>query len=374
MRPLLLLLIATAPAASLAQPAPEPAQVSGTVRDAAGAPLPGANVYLSGTTRGDATDAEGYFVIGGIAPGAYRLVASMVGFEPAVENVQLRGGAMESVGLVLEEAEAVLGTARVEAEADPTWQKRLAWFTRELIGTSARADSTRILNPWVLDFRKRWGALRASAREPLLIENRALGYRLRYDLHEFEASATRVSYDGDEQFTPLAPADSAEAARWRRARELAYRGSLAHLLRSLLTRTAEDEGYSFTLTESDPFTQRAMGAAFRTSPRRLVRVGDDGWGTLRVRGHLEVTFREPEEPAYLRSDWFRGGRSRPAEVQISGLRIRRGARFDPQGTPEDPFAISTSGYLGFERLADRVPEDYAPPPEARDPERADAGR
>ena len=36
------------------------------------------------------------------------------------------------------------------------------------------------------------------------------------------------------------------------------------------------------------------------------------------------------------------------------------ARIDPQGTPEDPFAVWTSGYLGFERLADEVPDDYVP--------------
>ena len=40
--------------------------------------------------------------------------------------------------------------------------------------------------------------------------------------------------------------------------------------------------------------------------------------------------------------------------------FRGNARFDPQGTPEDPYAITTSGYLGFERLADAVPEDYVP--------------
>jgi hypothetical protein len=90
-------------------------------------------------------------------------------------------------------------------------------------------------------------------------------------------------------------------------------------------------------------------------------VDEDGWGTLRVRGRLEVTYTEPEDPAYLDHPWFRDRRSRPAEVQRSAVHVRRSARFDPQGTPEDPFSVSTSGYLGFERLADRVPEDYDPP-------------
>ncbi|MEM6326065.1 MAG: carboxypeptidase-like regulatory domain-containing protein [Bacteroidota bacterium] len=354
MRRLLLLALLAAPA-SVAQTA----TVTGTVRDASGTPLPGANVYLSGTTRGDAADINGRYAIEGIAPGAYRLVASMVGFAPEVDEIRLGTEAEVVVDFELEGLE--LETATVEAERDARWERRLAWFQRELIGTSGRADSTEILNPWVLDFRLRWGTLTATAREPLLIENRALGYRLRYDLHAFSASSARVSYDGDEQFTPLRPATAGQAARWATAREAAYRGSLAHLLRSLLHRTAEAEGFSFLLTYRDENDIRGTGATFRTDSRRLVRADDDGWGTLRVRGRLDVTYAEPEDPAYLDHPWTSERRRRPATVQTSGVHVRRSARFDPQGTPEDPFAISTSGYFGFERLADRVPEDYDPP-------------
>ncbi|MEL6615836.1 MAG: hypothetical protein AAFQ43_08865, partial [Bacteroidota bacterium] len=75
---------------------------------------------------------------------------------------------------------------------------------------------------------------------------------------------------------------------------------------------------------------------------------------------LEVTYGEPEDPAYPRSAWFREPRQRPARLQRSALHVGGRARIDPQGTPEDPFAVSASGYLAFERLADRVPEDYAP--------------
>lgn len=350
MRPLVLLLVLASAASA------QTARVAGVVRDADGETLPGANVYLSGTTRGDATDADGRYEIAGVAPGAYRLVASMVGYVPTVEEVRLGAGADVVVDLALEPL--VLEGVEVEAERDERWERRLAQFAREILGTSALADSTRILNPWVLDFRMSWGTLTATAREPLLIENRALGYRLRYDLHEFEASSARVSYDGDEQFTLLEPASSEEAARWAGAREAAYRGSLAHLLRSLLHRTAEAEGFSFLLTYQDELDIRGSGATFRTDSRRLVRVEEGGWGTLRVRGRLDVTYAEPEDPAYLDHPWFRDHRRRPADVQVSGLHVRRFARFDPQGTPEDPYAISTSGYLGFERLADRVPEDY----------------
>ncbi|PAP78524.1 carboxypeptidase-like regulatory domain-containing protein [Rubrivirga marina] len=356
MRPALpLLLLLTAAAAA------QPGTLAGTVRDARGAPLPGASVYLSGTTRGASADADGRYQLEAVPPGAYRVVASLVGYTADAQEVRLGPGEDRVVDLRLEATTLDLGGVAVEAERDERWQRRLAWFHRTLIGESANADSTRILNPEVLDFRVRWGALRAEAAAPLVIENHALGYRVTYDLSEFSASAVRVQYDGDERFEELPPADSAEAARWEAARVRAYRGSLAHLLQSLLAGTADDAGYAFEVVRTDAYGARP---AFRMRADWLMDVGDDGWGTLRGFERIDVTYRgEPEEAAYLESEWFREHRSRPRSVQESSLHLDGRVRIDPQGTPEDPFGISTSGHMAFERLADRVPEEYRPPNE-----------
>ena len=342
----------------------QPASVSGVVRDAGGAALPGASVYLSGTTYGDAADAEGRFEIAGVPPGGYRLVGSLVGYAPNAREMRLAAGAQATLDLELAVSTAALATVRVEASRDRAWEKRLARFSKSLLGESANAAQSAILNPEVLDFRVRWGTLHATAAAPLVIENRALGYRLVYDLYAFRASSRRVSYDGDERFEALEPASTEEAARWAAARERAYRGSLRHLLRSLLDERATEEGYTLTVVRDDPF-----GYLSGWPPRpahSVMRADTAGWGTLRVRGRMDVVFAEPEEPAYLESDWFRDGRFRPDGVQRSSLRVDRGrARIDPQGTPDDPFAVSTSGYMGFERLADLVPADFTPRSDAR---------
>ena len=337
------------------------ATVGGTVRDGDGRALAGASVYLSGTTRGAASGPDGRFEIVDVPPGAYRLVGSLVGFTPAAEALEVAPGERAEVDLTLAETVSELGTVRVEAERDRQWERRLARFQHVLLGESENADSTRILNPEVLSFRQRWGTLHADAAAPLVIENRALGYRLVYDLVEFRASARYIDYDGDELFEELTPADSAEAERWRAARARAWRGSLMHLLQSLLAGTTEAEGYSF---EQAPDSHISRLAAGRTTPSRLMAVGEDGWGTLRVRGRLSVTYSgEPEEERYLTSDWFRESRGRPDPVQRSSIRLRGlTARIDPQGTPENPSAVVTSGHMAFERLADLVPEDYRPGP------------
>lgn len=361
-RPLLLLVAFATPAAS------QTAAVWGVVRDAGGAVLPGASVYLSGTTRGTAADADGRYEIADVAPGAYRLVASLVGYEPAVHEVRLTAGARAGLDLALAPATVGLDEIRVEAPTDRKWHKRLERFTQALLGETANAAQTVLLNPWVLDFRVRWGTLHATAAAPLEIENRALGYRLVYDLHEFHGSASRVSYDGDERFEELAPASAAEADRWADARERAYLGSDRHLFQALLAGRAQEEGFRLTIVRDDR-PGRGLYASDRPA-RNVMRPDTAGWGVLRVQGRLDVVYAdEAEAPEYLDSEWFRERRGRPDRVQRSSIRVSRGrAWIDPQGTPDDPFAVTTTGYFAFERLADLLPDEYAPQnAEARPP-------
>ncbi|RMH61802.1 MAG: TonB-dependent receptor, partial [Bacteroidetes bacterium] len=56
-------------------------KIAGRVVDAAtGEPLPGVNVLIEGTTQGTATNIDGEYVIIGVRPGVYTVVASFVGF------------------------------------------------------------------------------------------------------------------------------------------------------------------------------------------------------------------------------------------------------------------------------------------------------
>lgn len=66
-------------------------KISGRVTDAStGEGLPGVNVHIEGTTQGTVTNVEGEYVIIGVRPGSYTIVASFVGFATARrEDVQV---------------------------------------------------------------------------------------------------------------------------------------------------------------------------------------------------------------------------------------------------------------------------------------------
>ena len=55
-------------------------------------PLPGANVVLSGTGQGAATDPDGYYRVEGVAPGTYRVVATLLGYAEASASVVVAAG------------------------------------------------------------------------------------------------------------------------------------------------------------------------------------------------------------------------------------------------------------------------------------------
>ena len=57
-------------------------QLTGSVVEKGNVSIPGASVFIEGTTIGTQADANGHYVLKNIPTGRHRLVASMVGYLP----------------------------------------------------------------------------------------------------------------------------------------------------------------------------------------------------------------------------------------------------------------------------------------------------
>ncbi len=77
--------------------------VTGKVTDQNGNPLLAANVILTGTNFGAATDADGMYTIKAVPAGTYTLKFSMVGFAPQEYNVNVTDGATVTQNATLSE-------------------------------------------------------------------------------------------------------------------------------------------------------------------------------------------------------------------------------------------------------------------------------
>jgi len=361
----IVLLVASGLPKTYAQPAPQ-ARLVGAVHDAeTGAPLPGAHVFIAASMIGTTTDSTGRFALDGIPLGAHRLYVSMLGYEPATLDTLVQTATTDTLAFQLEPTVLSAGEVTITAERDEDWYKRLQKFKRLFIGTSERADQCTLLNPEVLVFEtKWWGRFEAFARAPLLIENRALGYRIRYHLDAFRASGGTVRWDGEPFFEPLRPADSTEAAAWATNRQHAYSGSMRHFLRALQSDRLREAGFTVYRHPNEAF--RSTHRRFRIRARRLIEpAAGDSLSELNFFGRLEIIYRHEQEDArYLR--WADTYPRRAPGPQISHLELNEHpVTVDASGEIVEPYGATVYGHFAFERLADAVPRGYRPSPVSR---------
>ncbi|MDT0633286.1 hypothetical protein, partial [Rubrivirga litoralis] len=312
--------------------------------------------------------------IAGVPAGEHELVATFVGYAPGVRRV--RGGAVVDVRL-RPRAEA-LGDVTVEADRS-AWLRQLAAFEQALVGESEDARAVRLLNPEVLSFDvSDDGLLRARSEAPLVVENRALGYRVAYDLTTFELLGDAVAFHGYARFEPLDARDDAERARWDAARRRAYAGSFAHFVHALAADRLGRSGFRVYRTNA----RHRLPPSRSTGEHRLDRV-ERAADVLRPLGpglatltadpalYLRVDYTgESEERAYRqnenRSVDPRTARRRSGD-QISWIETPGGeARVDLRtgglaGAGRGVSPLDVSGYWWWdERAARWLPADYRP--------------
>ncbi|MDP9080112.1 MAG: carboxypeptidase-like regulatory domain-containing protein [Bacteroidota bacterium] len=212
-------------------------------------PLPRASVFLSNSSVGSATAEDGKFALVGIRPGQYRLVVTILGYEE-YSNTVLVGHEPIKLDIKLSPKPLMLREVVISSSAD--WKKNYEAFRRDFIGTDENAKSCVVLNPHILNitYNPTKQLLHADADEFLVVENKALGYRVKYLVNDFKIDkiSNIVSREGQQLFEDL-PGSEAQKKKWHKKREEAYYGSAMHFYRSLYADKLKDEGfiaYNFT--------------------------------------------------------------------------------------------------------------------------------
>ena len=360
---LLLCLLALPSAAQVA------AHLVGSVTDTTGAALEDINVFIASSMQGTTTNEVGRYELEGVPLGALRLVVSAIGYEPQHVDVFLREARTYDFDFQLVQATYEIGEITVVAD-NSRWQRQFERFTRIFIGETPYAILTTITNSGVLDFTGRRGEFRAQASEPLIIENKALGYRVTYYLNEFVAEPTSWRWDGEPLFEPLEPESPEQAARWNARRDSAFFGSFRHFLLAAINDQLAGEGFEMYARPSTGPNQgigRQNAGLLRGNERfpvtasEIVKPGETpNERILDFEGFVEIVYtRELEDQAYLRVS--QSGRRRP-RFQTSVIRLDRGPTvIDTKGDTLDPYGVTFyGGYFGYERIANAIPKEYRP--------------
>ncbi len=220
--------------------------IVGRVTDAqTSTPLPYTSVYLSNTSFATESDSSGHFKLINIPTGKYNLVASMIGYQTFTQNIAIDETKPQPINIKLHLAENVLNEVSIKAKRDKKWATQLKIFEREFFGNNVSKKQCRIQNSWVLEFEE--GAdkvLKASARQPLEIENSALGYKVYYLLKKFEAAPNSFALQGLVRFQELGYDDKKQLEQYEENRNRAFISSERYFLKSLVTHTLKKEGFA----------------------------------------------------------------------------------------------------------------------------------
>jgi CarboxypepD_reg-like domain len=221
--------------------------LSGSVKDAAtGKPLAGVSVFLNATSKGTVTRADGHFVLPGIPAGRYEVIISAIGYQTA--NIAISSHSLPpQLDVALHVKASELTAVVVEPYLKDGWKRYGKLFLDYFIGTTENANHTKLKNHEVLRFHYylKSRLLNVTATDPLIIENKALGYNLEYRLESFEydMSTQIITYSGYPLFKEMTADFASTRADWEQHRRYAYLGSMMHFMRTLYKGQLYSEGF-----------------------------------------------------------------------------------------------------------------------------------
>ncbi len=205
-------------------------------------PLPDASVYYDGRYKGGFSDENGYFQLDSATSGKNPIVISAVGYHStSIADYS----AKEFLKVYLQPKVYSLDAVVVTYDG-MTREEKEAIFKKEFIGKSKNSLECEILNidDINLMYNRKRKTVEAFAKEPILLYNKALGFKITYYLDQFLYTPENVFFSGNYFFEPDTTLSGKALARVEKKRKEAYLGSRMHFIRSLYKNRLRQEGFS----------------------------------------------------------------------------------------------------------------------------------
>ncbi len=238
-------------------------------------PVPLAAVFLSHTSFGVTTDADGRFRLKRIPQGRFELIVSLVGFgtyTQLMRSDKISG----DMTILLKPQTAGLPDLVLDPIEKGGWEKYGQFFLDNFIGTSFYSTGCTLTNPEVIRFRKssHSNTLNAFANSLLVIVNESLGYTIQYQMEEFEYDYNThiLVLNGYPLFKDMSQGKSgAKIRKWQERRKDVYEGSLMHFMRAFFTNQLEKQGFEMrSLTKVQNSLKEKARQIFKANPDTIV--------------------------------------------------------------------------------------------------------
>lgn len=344
--------------------------------------LRGASVFISNSTKGTSTDADGKFSISGLSNGSYNLIISFIGYETQVYPLTVNDK-NQTVIIALKDTATEMEAVVINLK-NGNRKDQLKAFRKAFIGTDKNAKQTEILNENLLKLHSDESGkiLSAHSNDFLLISNNALGYNIKYMLKEFsyDKKNSDLHYLGYPLFEEMKSASTSQMQEWKENRKKIYQTSLLRFYRTLGKRTLIQQGYilgNLTTPEVDKIPQ-SRGVANKPF------VPSNGFLLTILNRQYVDTLYWPEIPYYKimtalpghkyllnfqgiisvdatdatgnanETDYYKPG------SKTSLITLNQPVEINGDGLPQDPSKVIYYGYWMNLRIADLLPFDYNP--------------
>ena len=287
-------------------------------------PLPYASVYYDGMYKGVISDENGNFQLTQAASGKTPIIISAVGYHStSIPDYS----SSEFLKVYLQPKTYNLDAVVVTFDG-MTREEKEAIFKREFIGITENSMQCEILNmdDISLVYNRKKQTVEAFAKDPILLHNKALGFKITYYLDVFQYTRRSVFFAGNYFFEPDTILTGRDLARVEKKRKEAYLGSRMHFIRALYNDRLNAEGYKIR----DSLNKRV-------NYRELVVATPEGKNIL-MRSSLAVFYA-------------RNGSVTVLNKKQDFTYIDKSGFYDPNG-------ISWAGDMGDQRMGDLLPFEY----------------
>ncbi len=340
--------------------------VNGKVIDATTKmPLVAASVFAQNTTIGTATNNEGSFVLR-VPNGGYDLVITFTGYETVTKRITAGDTSNNSINVEMKQKEKALEEVSIKSssEVKDGLVKYGPFFLENFIGKTHNSLQCNIKNTEALKFyfSKKRNRLKVLASEPLLIENPALGYIIKYTLDSFiHDYGTQVSsYTGYPLFEAMATADVNQATQWKANRLKAYNGSILHFMRSVYSKNLQEQGFEVQFLVKNNGTETAVPV--KNIYGGLNYVKDDSTQVVDMQPNQTdvavLYINEVPDTEYVAQN--EDAANKKFQLSVFTVPATEPIGIEQNGYYFDQNDITFTGYWSWEKVGDMVPYDYKP--------------
>jgi len=317
--------------------------VKGKIVDKKNQPLPGANIYFDGTSIATIADKDGVFQLQYGTKLNSILAVSFIGYQTQYIKDYDSG---KELNIVLKEAINVLKEVVLKKNRFSRKQK-LQLFREQFLGQTAVGRKAKIENEDDLyfDYDESTNTFKAYSDKPLIINNALLGYKINYELVDFEVKFLSTSINSSEVYRSyylgLSRYEEIESnPKILKQRQKCYEGSQLQFFRNLAN----------NLWDKDNFL--LFVGKFQDNPNDYFKISGES-------NSKQVTIGKQDKPLV--------GKKFVAEFNLLYKKKRQSRIIfetdtffvDQFGNNSNVEDIIFSGYIAQLKVADMVPLNYA---------------